>query len=1130
MVRNYLIFLICFTSTFSWSQKKLLPIADNGKWGLVDETGTYILMAKYDYLEYNYRGKKFIYHVKNRVGVIDNDGSIATEAVYDQISFLDTNWFCFRKKESWTLMFEDEIILEESYDSITKMSEDIFQLTKGDSSKFFNNKTRKTSKDWYLEGGEADKFVIGTKPKGIDFLNLKELDIFYENALSYEHKTSNYRVIVSEKKAQLLDTNNNRFVFEEYDLIKFSNGNFFIGIREGIYYFLDTETDKTYQIPETQEIAAVNFPFLVFEKDRFVGLYNLQNSTEVLPATFDGINFSSNLLYVKKGGLFGLYNTSGKQIIPATYDDITDYDRFYQIEENSKLGLMSKNGNILEKCEYDEIRIYDSNIKCLSQDKLVMINMDGDGKIKDRKIYEEFMSLSFEKQVLPKQRSKNMQFSGPATSKDGMDEEKEDIYNKYGWYRLTREVQKRDTVIKVKGNWSLHSFEDSILINRRYKSLWLVDDYKYTFAFRSKMLDVGDPDDKNAAFKQKALYSFHNNLGFSRGFFEWIDNRTRTKVNKELYQHIFLTDFHEYGYARAITQKPILIDSLGNVLHGDITYMGTQQEDFLLISQNGSIEKTKKSSLVDFGAYSYLNNLGLRGVSVQDEWPYFRIKNGQWSFIKKDGSKLNKEPFQFATDFVKGQAIVQRGGKWGVIDTAMNEIVPIEYNSVKRIYVDGQIYFEVKNNVQRNYVYERSTGIFQDTEIDEMSNYTEGVWFAHQKSTKTWALVDTNLNNLTPFQFQHVGGYKDEYAQVTRRGKKQIITTTGTTFFEGFKTRSITPLGYDRFEVYIKKNKRLIININGDTLVGANECKEVIYSNKDYVVYYNLSNRINIYSETKEIKLPKKSEILSLNLENELVFLKKGSKNRVFSLKTAKYVSKHIENAIHINADSYSFKNSMQKIGIVSFSGDTLVPAIYEKISFKEEGWMIAQFDKNEIYLLNSKGAKMYEEAFFRLREENGHYLIYGKNGAGLLQENGNLLIPCEYISIEKYNSIYYKVRTKRGFYLLDLEGNKIVNRAFEDIKGMSSKGLIVTQGREDFLYSGYINSSLSFQSITPISSDKFILGEKAKYGIYSTKGELIIPVEYHFVKIDRGLFKVRFFNSFGYFTQDGESIFNPKN
>ena len=109
------------------------------------------------------------------------------------------------------------------------------------------------------------------------------------------------------------------------------------------------------------------------------------------------------------------------------------------------------------------------------------------------------------------------------------------------------------------------------------------------------------------------------------------------------------------------------------------------------------------------------------------------------------------------------------------------------------------------------------------------------------------------------------------------------------------------------------------------------------------------------------------------------------------------------------------------------------------------------------------------------------------------------------------------------------MKGEQILPQAYSDIKGIDKNGLIVTHERFDYLYSGFLNKSMSFQYIKPVSSELFILQEQRHVGLYNFEGDTIVPVEYHSLDEDRGSFQVRYFNSFGYYQSDGSIIFDPK-
>ena len=257
------------------------------------------------------------------MGVIDNDGTILTEPIYDQVSFLDTNWFTFKVNEDWSLMHEKELLFKASYDSITRLTQEIFLLTKGDSSYFFNSQSRQKSTNAYESGTVRDDFVLAKKGDQISLLDLGDLVEFYQNAKSYSELYGPYRLIQMEERHQLLDTNKKQLLFKEYDQIRLSNQEFLIASKGSDCYYLNMEDKKEFYLPQLDEIISIDFPLMTFESEGSIGIFDLSESELIIPPAFDGINASGNHLYVKKNGLYGLYSSTGKEIITTSFTTVS---------------------------------------------------------------------------------------------------------------------------------------------------------------------------------------------------------------------------------------------------------------------------------------------------------------------------------------------------------------------------------------------------------------------------------------------------------------------------------------------------------------------------------------------------------------------------------------------------------------------------------------------------------------------------------------------------------------------------------------------------------------------------------------------------------------------------------------
>ncbi len=167
------------------------------------------------------------------------------------------------------------------------------------------------------------------------------------------------------------------------------------------------------------------------------------------------------------------------------------------------------------------------------------------------------------------------------------------------------------------------------------------------------------------------------------------------------------------------------------------------------------------------------------------------IEQGNWYYLNKRGERLNEVPFEMAGEFKHGLAIIKQHGKWGVIDTAMNLIIPIEYNRIKRITQQEKSFFEVNENVSKNYIHHKSTGNLTSSEIRNLKNYSNGCWFAQKEGSQKWALIDTNLSPITAFDFDRVFPFNNGYATVIIKTKKTLINLEGQTIIPFYKCKQI---------------------------------------------------------------------------------------------------------------------------------------------------------------------------------------------------------------------------------------------------------------------------------------------------------------------------------------------------
>ena len=1116
-----LIALLCLV-TSSFGQEKLLPVAKNNKWGLVTKNGETVLPTIYDFIEYDYLGKKFIYHLNDKKGIILANGKILSDAIYDDIQFHDSSWASYKLNGFWNVYENEKEWLSNNYLSVEHQYPNHFFLKKEEGYSIFHKKLKKHLTATYSELNVQENVIIGKTANGTyDLISTKDLNLL-ESELNSINIQSNFLICSKNERQFLFEAVKHDKLINEAISIQFVNSNIFYVQypNEAGYYILSQNAH--FVAPEFERISKLDFPYLFFIQGGKQGVWHLRKSEQLLPPEYEGINLSDGNFYLYNQGNYGIAALDGKVKIETKYASIDAYNSFFVVLQNGKYGLLSSSGKELEGCEYSDIRIYDNKIKCFTDKTLTLINTSTSGQVIDKTIYDEYMSLSFDEPKLPRRKSTSVDFGGDSPAKSNR------IAQSLGWFRPDLEKKVKDSIKIVKGNWGLKNDTDSILIRPKYKHIEASAKYGMTKAYYA----LKHLNSYTIKVKLTPINFTEDITGYYDTPFELIDHENGKKLNQKRFHAIDFNDFRNYSLARGMTKTPCLVDKTGEIIYENLSYHGEYQEDILVICKGGTPKTTKRKSIYNFSTRNFLNRCGLVALAESlTPSTYFSIENGSWYFIDKNGKQLNEEPFQYATPFTKNRSIVKKNGKWGVIDSSMTEIVPIEFGMIEQFKIwDGRTYktyFEASNRVHKRYLYDRISGSIEEKKVKELKFFYKGRWWMQEVKDGPWALVDTNLNLISEFEYDFVYPFENDLAPVVKRGKRSLINMDGEIMLPFYKAKSIRDIGYDNFAIK-QRSGVLVIKANGDTLIQAKNCREVLDNSEDFIVYKNRSKQIVLKSKTVPFKLPSKSTIISYSLKDKVLLIKRKNKTQLYSLSNQKVLLKNVVGAIELGEASILFEQNRKK-GLLSFEGDTLIPAKYEDISPVKNGWTFAKEDRY-FHIIDKDGKVLDSSEISRFKMMGDNYLVYANRKVGLLSANTEWIIQPNFVKIESYNEKFYKcmMGQNTGFILFDKVGNQLTDKAYKDIKGIDKDGLIVTYKGFDYLYSSYLNEAVSFQDILPVSRRYYILTEKEHIGLFNFDGKEIIPSRYHKIETDRGEFQVRYFNSFGFYSGEGKKIYDP--
>lgn len=1123
------VFIIaCFLLSIvnSFGQHDLFPVAKNGKWGLVENTGKFILKYQYDYIEYHKASNQFEYDYRGKKGIIAADGRVITEPIYDDINLIDTNWSTIKQNNKWNLALQNKLVFDFEYDSIIHIYANLFLLYKEELASIYHGQNYTQTTSFFTHATVFDRNIIqGYYPdKQHALYSVNDLSQLAVSVDTLYSDIPNYALAETVDHTILIRLPEQKTIGDPMNNVDYQFGNLFLCTIANSPLLLHAKKEEYYELPNLDFIIAHDHPILTYVKDRKQGLWNLDLKRDIMLPKYEVTQFFGNEIMTGNFGRFGIFDLNGNAILPMQFESIDVHDNVYVVKQNGFYGIYSKQGVLIIPLEYDRIKVYDSNIKCYSKKAITVIKLADDGSIKSQKTYNDYMSISIEKEQKPRRRSSNLTFG----SNEREDQLTNVNYEAFGWFRPVIKRQIKDSLIETRGLWGLKDTADSVVIRPQFMQIAIDAKQNLTKAYLRKRLNNYATNKPLMIKNGWTLALSDETFGFYHPHFYLVDNESRKFLTKKKLLSANLKDFENCYYSRAYNEQLFLLDPYGKTQWIGLQFYGNYKEDILRVCKEGKTVLTpSRTQFTATSTREFLRTTGAVEFKLSRLERYIEFEDASWYYINKDGKQLNDQPFQHAEEFKHGLAIVALNNKWGVVDTAMNIIVPIEHQKVKRIIINGKSYFEVSKRVKENYLYQKSTGTLSSTDISKLKHYHNGKWFAQKNGSKEWALVDTNLNAVTPYEFDFVYPFKDGYATIIIKGKKSIINSDGSSVLPFYKSKRIEPLGYKRYALVTSKGMT-VINIMGDTLIAATNCKRVIESTADYLVYEERGRRLNILNFKSDIRTPKNSSILSYSLKDEVILVQKNGKKRLFSLITGKYISKPLVRISKIGEGTMIYRGNNGLLGFQNLQGDTLCQPQFKKLDPIRNGWAYCK-NKRKRGIVNAHGKYLFDDNVFRVGKLDNNLTFTTRAGMGVINPQGKMIISPEYVKIESYNSSFYKA-TKRNTTcdLYTIEGKKLNDKSYKDIKAISANSLIVKHRGFDYLYNGVLNKSLSFQNIRPVSSDLYLLDENSHVGMYNSGGEIIVPLRYHKIEIVRDHLQVSFFNSFGYFDYNGKDLADP--
>ena len=404
-----------------------------------------------------------------------------------------------------------------------------------------------------------------------------------------------------------------------------------------------------------------------------------------------------------------------------------------------------------------------------------------------------------------------------------------------------------------------------------------------------------------------------------------------------------------------------------------------------------------------------------------------------------------------------GYYSVFEDGKWGVIDTKQNKIIPTEYDEMIIVPDNSKPVFICTLNVnyetgafETKVLNDKNNAIFTDyskVEVIYNNDKSNNLWFEKnvlkvQKDGK-YGLINLDGKELLACEYDEIKaltGIKNVLLTV-KAEKQGIVNTTGTVLLDNKYTKisTITDKYEDGF--VIKENDKFgIVATNGETVLEAkyDEFKNV-YGNKMYVAKEADKWKI-VDTDGKAYLEGAFDDVKEINIDN--VIIKKNNKYGLVTTSGETKIEPTYDDLSFIFTDTYVAKKD-NKYGIVNSANEEKLPFEYSYIKYETEADFIrAQKDESSTQLLDREFNVKAEGIISEINNERNYIRIrvgeiYKYYNFKLEEKDSSEILSTNTIFLSKKDGKY-------GY--VDSRGIVVVNYIYDDATEQNKYGYVAVK------------------------------------------------------------------------------------
>ena len=545
------------------------------------------------------------------------------------------------------------------------------------------------------------------------------------------------------------------------------------------------------------------------------------------------------------------------------------------------------------------------------------------------------------------------------------------------------------------------------------------------------------------------------------------------------------------------------------------------------------VGKNRKAGLIDRKGkeilpfeFESIGEYNRKFIPVENE-------KGLWGFYSYNGDRLIPclyDNFRI----VDGKLIVQRAGKWGIIDTKDNVLLEFNY---KELSFEGKHFWGVPVNkwTLKNFKNETLTSFEYDS-----VRVGDGVGIFIYSIVGNHGLCDSKGLPITAAIYDYIFRFKDGLAVVKKRDNYGVINSEGKIILPiNFKKAVIDSI---YLRVQEKNGRWMIFGKNGVPIlrtdyIGLGEFSEGLISAMGldslwgYITIYGQRSTLFRFSKAAPFKKG------MADVEVYYPFIKKNfpaiiNKKGDFIIKPDDYdfyetglmkISADLKANYTVPREKYSayelLSNGMVRVrqgdmyGVITSTGQEIIPVKYDYVSLPSDGHFIVELDSKS-GVINSKGERTIQltdryEKIYGFHEGLSRFLAKGRYG--LLDTVNNVYISPQYPKTGEYSDGLVAVVIKNRWGFMDKNERLKVQPYYDEVWPFKYGGAKVRAG-DKYTIVNKEGKELHplFDDINETFTGRYLLRTENKYGLADKNGREILAPKYdQVIELGNGYIKV---------------------